>query len=390
MNRVKQIDVLRALAVFLVLGRHMDPCPGEVSPLFHALSSVWKQGGWVGVDLFFVLSGFLVSGLLFREHETFSRLDVKRFLIRRGLKIYPAFWLLIAATIVLWIPRYHEVPWLKLAVEMLFVQNYGSGLWTHTWSLAVEEHFYLLLAVGFWLAAKRRAHDPFKRLPFVLLGVAILCLGLRLYFLVLLPFNYRTHLFASHLRLDSLSFGVFLAWLFHRHPLRFQRFAKQFRYVLLVAGIAMLTPAFWLRLEGSPFIYTVGFTLFYLGSGCLLMFAIGSPAPEGRALNAVACAGTHSYSIYLWHVALLQWGVPAMALLFPHWHNWFAYAAAYLAGSVGVGILMSRLIELPALRFRDRFFPSLAGSAKASPPMGDADAVITPYHKRAPQPSITD
>jgi len=82
-NRLKQIDLLRALAVFLVLGRHLRPCPADINPVLRHITAVWKRGGWVGVDLFFVLSGFLVSGLLFREYEKYHKLHIGRFLIRR-------------------------------------------------------------------------------------------------------------------------------------------------------------------------------------------------------------------------------------------------------------------------------------------------------------------
>src|SRR5712691_7279144 len=99
MTRLKPIDILRAIAVLLVLGRHMIPPPASAGWIFNRLARVWACGGWVGVDLFFVLSGFLVSGLLFREHEKFGRISVKHFVIRRGLQIYPAFWLLIAVTV---------------------------------------------------------------------------------------------------------------------------------------------------------------------------------------------------------------------------------------------------------------------------------------------------
>lgn len=99
LNRFRQIDILRAVAVLLVLGRHLTPCPEGFSHFLHHVTRIWNQGGWIGVDLFFVLSGFLVSGLLFREHEKFHELHIGHFLIRRGFKIYPPFWLLIGATV---------------------------------------------------------------------------------------------------------------------------------------------------------------------------------------------------------------------------------------------------------------------------------------------------
>jgi peptidoglycan/LPS O-acetylase OafA/YrhL len=93
MQRSKAIDILRALAVFLVLGRHMIPVasagPSIPGYFAHSFTTLWVRGGWIGVDLFFVLSGFLVSGLLFRGHQKFGVLSGKDFLIRRGLKIYP-------------------------------------------------------------------------------------------------------------------------------------------------------------------------------------------------------------------------------------------------------------------------------------------------------------
>src|SRR5207248_2040034 len=149
-------DVLRALAVLLVLGRHMTVCPRQTSAVLHAITAVWSRGGWLGVDLFFVLSGFLVSGLLFREQEKFGTIQAKRFLIRRGFKIYPAFWLLIvvtqAAALVGPPHRFRA----STVTELLFLQNYSSSLWNHTWSLAVEEHFYFLLVMLFVLRIRRQ------------------------------------------------------------------------------------------------------------------------------------------------------------------------------------------------------------------------------------------
>ena len=78
-QRNESLDVLRCVAVLLVVGYHM--------PYYR----LWGRIGWIGVDLFFVLSGFLISGLLFREFRDTGSIDVKRFLIRRGLKIYPSF-----------------------------------------------------------------------------------------------------------------------------------------------------------------------------------------------------------------------------------------------------------------------------------------------------------
>jgi peptidoglycan/LPS O-acetylase OafA/YrhL len=156
------LDLLRLVAVVLVMGAHFRKLPDEARWFL----TPWSRGGWIGVDLFFVLSGFLVSGLLFREHARTGRIDVRRFLFRRAWKIYPAFWLMIGLTLFVQVfikPLPAGPPTLQATLaEFMFVQNYVPGLWGHTWSLAVEEHFYILLAVLFGLLAKRKKPFPLR------------------------------------------------------------------------------------------------------------------------------------------------------------------------------------------------------------------------------------
>jgi len=358
MDRFKQIDILRAVAVVIVLGRHMTPCPPETSALFHSVTRTWAQGGWVGVDLFFVLSGFLVSGLLFREHEKHRNLRIGYFLIRRGLKIYPSFWLLIGATFLVRILRQKEPNYSGLAVELLFVQNYWVGLWGHTWSLAVEEHFYLLLASLLFVLAKRRYVNPFGLIPSIFFLTAILCLAFRILTVSHFSYNHWTHLFPTHLRLDALFFGVFLSYLFHSNPIRFVSFARRFRFLLICVGIVFLLPAFCFPLETTPFILTYGLTLFYLAGGCLLVSAIGFQSPSNQVGSAIAYIGSHSYSVYLWHVPLELIVATLISSVLSAEYGWFAYAVTYLIGVIVFGIAVSKIVEFPILRFRDRFLPS--------------------------------
>jgi len=106
------LDLLRLLAVSLVMFRHL---PGDVGRT--AELAILFRGGWIGVDLFFVLSGFLISGLLFREHQKTGRLDVVHFLIRRGFKIYPVFWAMLAVTIMVLAILKQPIPGRALAGE---------------------------------------------------------------------------------------------------------------------------------------------------------------------------------------------------------------------------------------------------------------------------------
>src|SRR3990167_6747089 len=94
-TRLVQLDILRGIAVLLVLGRHI---PMTQEPV-RGFLGWWMRAGWTGVDLFFVLSGFLVSGLLFQEYKRHGDIRLGRFFIRRGLKIYPAFYVLFFVTL---------------------------------------------------------------------------------------------------------------------------------------------------------------------------------------------------------------------------------------------------------------------------------------------------
>jgi peptidoglycan/LPS O-acetylase OafA/YrhL len=357
-QRSKTIDILRAVAVFLVLGRHLVPCPVEVSPFFHRISELWFCGGWAGVDLFFVLSGFLVSGLLFREHEKFGCIYAKRFLVRRGFKIYPPFWLLISATIAVMAFRHHKLDLKAMVSELLFVQNYGPALWTHTWSLAVEEHFYLLLLLFLLLLSGRcPTAKAFRSVPAAFAILAILCLALRVFTPEIAP---------SHLRMDSLFAGVFISYLYHFSRDSFLNWSGRHRLKLLLVGTLLFFPAFIFPLGSTPLIITAGFTLLYVGSGFLLIAALVTPVPRRGPVKALAYAGSHSYSIYLWHMPVAMWAVPKVNRILGTTENWFVYAGVYLIGSVFFGILLAALVEFPVLRVRDHLFPSRGRPLTAS------------------------
>lgn len=332
--RNNSIDVLRAVAIFLVLGRHAH-WPEN------AMTSIWQRGGWVGVDLFFVLSGFLVSGLLFKQFKETGAISWTNFVVRRGFKIYPAFWCLIAFTLVFnAITRAAPFESFRLFSELAFVQNYGWPMWGHTWSLAVEEHFYLLLPL-LLMFCKR---DQFKRLPVVVLIIAIACLAMRL---AGGEWNVQRSMFATHLRLDSLLFGSFLSHLYHHRQDFFHRVASH-KKTFATIGVVLLSPAFIWNLEETRFIYTIGFTLFYIGSGAILVASVGG-LPENRVTQFLGMIGRYSYSIYLWHAAIVEWMFPTA--------TWTA-TGLYFVFSIVIGIVLSHLIELPMLKLRSRLMPA--------------------------------
>ncbi|WP_088319340.1 acyltransferase [Kineosporia sp. R_H_3] len=151
MARVRALDGLRAVAVMLVFLKHLQ------LPAF--------RGGWVGVDIFFVLSGFLITSMLLGEHERTGRIDLKSFWVRRLARLYPALIAMVVLGLAVAPERFAGHPgvaW-SAVIALTYTQDL-TRFWTpyaggfdHTWSLAVEEQFYLLWPLAVLLCRGRRA-----------------------------------------------------------------------------------------------------------------------------------------------------------------------------------------------------------------------------------------
>jgi peptidoglycan/LPS O-acetylase OafA/YrhL len=361
-TRFLSLDLLRGVAVILVLGRHIPDWSAVEGSVIGYILKMWKLGGWTGVDLFFVLSGFLVSSLLFREQFSTGAITVKRFYFRRGMKIYPAFYFFLLVTIVQKLTAFQELDKRAVFSEVFFLQSYIPGLWNHTWSLAVEEHFYLLLplCIMVWFSGEQRQAN--KRVVITVVTVFLFCLIFRLINLKISGFSESTQVFPSHLRIDSLFAGVLLSYFYFRYPQEIQTLYQRFRKVLLVfAGVAVIWP-FFLALESSTFLQITGFNLLYLGFAIVLFEALRVPFDKGKSVIvfALAFVGRYSYSIYLWHMPMKFWPRVIIERLTGMHITGVAEIALYFACSIGVGWAMARLIEMPLLRVRDSLFPSAA------------------------------
>lgn len=368
--RMLALDLLRAAAVLLVLGRHAPVIPEGSNDLAQAFSEFWFRFGWVGVDIFFVLSGFLVSGLLFREFSQRGKLDVKQFFIRRGFKIYPSFYLLLLVSFLLDLELgTRQMSLDTLLGEALYLRNYGYGIWNHTWSLAVEEHFYLLLPLFLLLLIHlfRKSENPFRNLPVILLGMAAVMLVARWLTYWSGPAQLSMVLYGTHLRIDSLAFGVVLGYLYAFQPIRLMHFGRQHRWLLLILGFVLLSPAFIFDPETHWWIPTFGFTVFYLASGMILLAALSFKLPLNFVTRPFAYVGVQSYSIYIWHMAVLIWVLPVVVDIFGLHLNPTIRFALYFVVSLALGCILGELIERPMLSLRDRFFPSKAKGAVVPP-----------------------
>jgi peptidoglycan/LPS O-acetylase OafA/YrhL len=352
-TRNQSLDVLRALAVLLVMGRHFP---------YYAL---WGRVGWNGVDLFFVLSGFLISGLLFQEYKRTGMIDFWRFMFRRGLKIWPPLYVFLMAMATAVLLSHQAFPRGFFAAAAGFYMNYflsagvhnavptTSYLVTHTWSLAVEEHFYVFLPLLLVVLIKLRR--DFRFIPLIFSGLAAVSLALRVA-------THPTESYATHLRIDGLFAGVALGYLYHFKPSSFQRLTKN--YVLLIWISTMLLPVSfpW----ESRVMQTVGISCLSIGFSLLIAWASVRTANDRVStsmMRGLAGIGFYSYSIYLWHAPI------AVLFRFKYLPSTISFWA-YIVAATSIGIGMARVIEQPALSLRDkwygtRFRPPLAAAYPA-------------------------
>jgi peptidoglycan/LPS O-acetylase OafA/YrhL len=348
-GRRLDLDVVRGLAIVLALGWHFS---GEQSGnvVIDALTWPGHMFGWAGVDLFFVLSGFLLGRLVLTEQARTGRFDGRRFTARRLLKLWPVLYAFLAVQALA-----GPEPWSSyLWQNALHVQNYAGTSLTHLWSLAVEEHFYLGLAVLFPLFARRRGSP--RLLAAILVGILVAALMLRIWAATHGVSDVRLQ-WRTHFRVDSIAAGVLLALVHVHWPQQFDRLRGCRRLLLgvLAAGIVCLMTVGKMGAVGS----TIGFTVAYLTAASLLLLLYRAAwIPRARWLTApMALLGRYSYGIYIWHVF-----AAAMALdLLPGWDPESATAGAQMikyGAAIVVGVLATVMVEKPALRLRDRLLPA--------------------------------
>lgn len=379
-QRLPQLDFLRFIAIFLIIGHHVIMPPQEANAL-QPLALLWYDFGWTGVDLFFVLSGFLIGGLLFTELRKFGKLDVRRFIIRRGFKIWPLYLGYVAVMIVLIGHREHISLWQAIGRAWPFythTQNYTmhSDLYVnypvaHLWSLAVEEHFYLLLPLLLHFLTRRTpdARQAIPLFPAAALAVMVGCLAARA-LTFHQPFTPERNIWPTHLRMDSLDCGVLLAYAWHYKRNWIQPLLNRPGW-LLAAGLGLMAVIRrWLTLP--EFNCISGYTTLYLAYGCILLACMASTLPEqqnGRLAGFFRLApcrflagiGFWSYSIYIVHLSAGK--LPSKWFLHQNIPlnqdaRWLLVMLLYLVTSTLLGTLCGRLIEKPTLALRNRLFPT--------------------------------
>ncbi len=333
------LDGLRMVSVLLVVVYH-----------FGFLS---VPGGH-GVLAFFVISGFLITWLLLKEEDRYGAVSLKLFYIRRTLRIFPAFyafWILWTAAML----AFHKpIIWPQALSALAYVNNYyqailgdpGTG-YSHTWSLGIEEQFYLLWPVSF-IALRRRRSRAVAGVAGVILAVWIHRAILKLVVGVWQGYFYE----AFDTRADHLMMGCLLALLLHDGYLP-GLFRRLRRVWVSVVTVALLVVSVALgETYGSGYRDIIGFALDPLLIAAIIVQAMAlreSPAWSWLNWRPVRYLGALSYSIYLYQQVIVE---PAKKLLASQG------VAVQLAGVLVAVVLAAaasyHLVECPFLRLKDR------------------------------------
>ncbi|HVX05048.1 MAG TPA: acyltransferase [Rhodanobacteraceae bacterium] len=343
-NRIPSLDGIRAISILLVLYGHVS------STRDFPVSIVGKYGSWfgdvahLGVLVFFVISGFLITSLLMREREATGTISLKRFYLRRVLRIFPAFYaFILVLAIAVWLGAIHLTA-RDFAFELTYTVNYvPNPPWRmgHLWSLSVEEQFYLLWPLTLLVLRKRRA---------LIVAIAAIFAG------PLVRVAIREWIF----HVDSHSLGGMT-----------KSFPAMFDYLATGCALALLRPwlltrMLYLRLTASRWlVLAIPLVLLMNRMGNHTMaILLGSPVMNtcialliesgtrhagslaGRFLNwkPIVFLGVVSYSLYLWQQLFLDYQSRAWMDAFPQ-NLGFAFLAALASWF---------LVERPFLRLRKR------------------------------------
>jgi len=368
-SRLIGLDFLRFAATSIVIVSHahivhgFDAVVSGVAGLSGLLLQFFTCGA-VGVNIFFVLSGFLVSGLLFSETRRTGTVFLSRFLIRRGFKIYPAFWVMLAVTVGWMLYVGKPVFAGALSAELLYVQNYNHFICFHTWTLALEEHFYFLLAAIFYFLVRRVSPGTplnFKTLPGICVGVALFCLFFRIF--MSLAYSYHPGsaqwLFHSDFCvIDALFAGLLLSYFWHvRWDAAMKNLIISFRWPLLFLGsLVLIGGSVCYQYQNWSQIY--GSLILFFGSAFLLLSSLSWEHHNSpRIVRGLAWLGKHSYSVYLWHIFVGTVVYPLIEPKLPAGWTW-VNLLVYFSFCWLAGILLAYAVEVPVLMIRDRWFPT--------------------------------
>jgi peptidoglycan/LPS O-acetylase OafA/YrhL len=340
-----------------------------VGVLFFHLEFPWALGGYLGVESFIVISGYLITSLLLEDYYTNGKLDLGRFWLRRIRRLWPALWLLLIGVLTLGftiapqsLNRLREdVPaavfyftnWLYILREIPYFERFASPpLLQHLWSLAIEEQFYLFWPLLLWASLRLwkvgRGRFPSKSWLLFPSVFAALSAGWMTYIMVTSGDTARAY-YGTDTRAFGFLLGAVLAVLW---PLSRPRIlSRSGKMAAVIGGGLSAVGLLWLYTsahEFIPWLYPWGFFATDLFTGLLIAAVISNEQGWGRVLGnpLLRWIGTRSYAIYLWHWPLIALYRPGAECRWP----WVVCAFGHLVLTLLMAEWSYQVVENPIRR----------------------------------------
>ena len=350
-RHISSIDGLRAIAVTAVV-------------LYH-LGLTWIPGGFLGVDLFFVISGYVITRLILDSINQSSALDLRAFYAARIRRIYPGFIFMVICTIIfigVWAPEaikrfLSDLPyaltgsmnWALVARQQDYFESIGRPpLLQHTWSLAVELQYYLIWPIILLTVLKYFGKRNIARIALIIAMVS----GITLFF-VSLRLDQANAQQISHIYFgtDTHSIGLFLgsalavSWIPQNLSADITKRAQDVIDGIGVAGLLGLIATFLFINEKNPSLYQIAFPLAGI-FGCFVIISLVHPASRFSPIISTApfrWVGQRSYGIYIWHWVVFQVTRPSVDLTGETWALYLARVLLVLA----LADISLRWVEIP-------------------------------------------
>ena len=350
-RHISSIDGLRAIAVTAVV-------------LYH-LGISWIPGGFLGVDLFFVISGYVITRLILDSINQSSALDLRAFYAARIRRIYPGFLFMVISTIIfigVWAPEaikrfLSDLPyalsgtinWALVARNQDYFETIGRApLLQHTWSLAVELQFYLIWPIILLTVLKYFGKKNVARIALIIAIISGTIL-----FLVSLQLDQANSAKVSHIYFgtDTHSLGLFLgsalavSWIPQNLSANITKRAQDVIDGIGVVGLLGLISTFLFIDESNPSLYQIAFPLAAI-FGCLVIISLVHPASRFAPIISTPpfrWIGQRSYGIYIWHWVIFQVTRPSVDLSGETWALYLARVLLVLA----LADISLRWVEIP-------------------------------------------
>ncbi|WP_394666578.1 acyltransferase family protein [uncultured Chryseobacterium sp.] len=371
MKRILGLDILRAIAILLVVFMHSGHF---LMPLFNVpiigillrrFVGTMNFLGELGVELFFILSGFLIGGILIKtfERTDYNFSEIKNFWVRRWFRTLPNYLLFLILNILFFVIIMKEN--IFYPEYFLFLQNFTEKIFPffkESWSLAIEEWFYLTLPICLFVFRSLLKKQPVQKMLLISFTVYFL-----LFFIIkiIAVFNYNIQETRGVViyRLDTMVIGVFMSYFYKYHKALLYRNRKTLFFsglllfaVLFIVFMVSLLPEFNLKDNYwvEKFYKILILDLFGISFALLIPLSLSVNTTKNRFLDrTVTTISLISYSLYLVHFSILD------VLIFSRFPNETEFSSvviyvSYLAVAFGLSYIVYKYFEIPMTKLRDK------------------------------------